>query len=87
MLTIQYNGPERVINQAVWLPGETRQATPKQLAAWQAEHGDVFVVVGGVVADEPASGAIVIDGNAVHVFDSTEEADAAAPTKRRKATK
>jgi len=50
MLTVQYSGPERVINQTVWLPDETRPATPRQLTAWRAEHGDVFAVVG---AQEP----------------------------------
>jgi hypothetical protein len=45
MLTVQYNGPERTVGERVWYPGETREATAKQLAAWQAEHGDVFVVV------------------------------------------
>lgn len=50
MLTVQYNGPERTIGQAVWYPGETRQASAKQLAGWQAEHGDVFVVTKGHTA-------------------------------------
>ena len=50
MITVQYNGPERTIGEKVWYPGEVREATPGQLAAWQAEHGDVFVVVGGEAA-------------------------------------
>ena len=47
MVTVQYNGQERTIGGRVWYAGETRRATEKQLAAWQVEHGDVFVVVGG----------------------------------------
>lgn len=51
MATVQYNGPERTIGEKVWYPGEVREATPAQLTAWQAEHGDVFVVVGGEAAE------------------------------------
>lgn len=58
MLTVQYNGPERVINQTVWLPGETREATPKQLAAWQAEQGDMFVVVSGALPAAESDAAV-----------------------------
>lgn len=58
MLTVQYSGAEKTVGHTVWYPGETRQATPRQLAAWQAEHGDVFAVVGGAVPPaetEPAA--------------------------------
>lgn len=53
MLTVQYKGNgERTIGTQVVYPGELLNATPNLLAAWQAEHGDVFVVVRG---DEPAT--------------------------------
>jgi hypothetical protein len=60
MLTVQYNGPALVINHAVWYPGESRQATAKQLAAWQAEHGDVFVVVDGTVTPDAEPDAEIV---------------------------
>ena len=48
MLTVQYTGKgERTIGTQVVYPGELLHATPNQLAAWQAEHGNVFVVVQG----------------------------------------
>lgn len=47
MITVRYNGPERTIGERVWYPGETRHATPKQLAAWRAEYGDVFALPDG----------------------------------------
>jgi hypothetical protein len=50
MLTVQYKGKgERTIGTQVVYPGELLHATPNLLAAWQAEHGDVFVVVQGDV--------------------------------------
>ena len=57
MLTVQYTGKgERTIGTQVVYPGELLHATPNQLAAWQAEHGDVFVVVqGGTQSDTPAA--------------------------------
>ena len=54
MLTVQYVGKgERTINNQVVYPGELIQTTPNLMAAWQAEHGDVFVVPGA----EPVAGA------------------------------
>lgn len=48
MLTVQYKGKgERTVGGLVVYPGELLTATPNLLAAWQAEHGDVFVVVAG----------------------------------------
>ena len=48
MLTVQYTGKgERTIGTQVVYPGELLHASPNQLAAWQAEHGDVFVLVAG----------------------------------------
>ena len=87
MLVVQYNGPVKTIGHAVWYPGETRQASDKQLAAWHAEHGDVFVVAGG---PEPApteadgAGAIVVEHGAAQVFDSVEAADQAAEPKAKR---
>lgn len=52
MITVQYNGPERTIGERVWYPGETRQATEKQVAAWQVEHGNEFVVVGAAPVED-----------------------------------
>lgn len=50
MLTIQYTGKaERTVGGLVVYPGELLTATPNLFAAWQAEHGDVFVVVQGDV--------------------------------------
>lgn len=62
MLTIRYDGPERTINHRVWYSGETRTATPEQLAAMQAEHGDVFVMLadksdGAVAGETPGEAA------------------------------
>ena len=57
MLTVQYKGKgERTIGNQVVYPGELLNATSNLLAAWQAEHGDVFVVVGGTatVAETPS---------------------------------
>lgn len=67
METVQYNGPERTIGERVWYPGETRQATKKQLAAWRAEHGDVFALVGGEpdIAPADAAGDSVDDDKSV----------------------
>ena len=91
MLVVQYNGPAKTIGHAVWYPGETRQASAKQLAAWQTEHGDVFVVVGGAEpATEPApteeasTSAIVIEDDAAQVFDSVEAADQVTEPKAKR---
>lgn len=52
MLTVQYVGKgERTINNQVVYPGELIQTTPNLMAAWQAEHGDVFVVPGAEPAE------------------------------------
>jgi hypothetical protein len=72
MVTVQYNGPERTIGPKVWYPGEVREATAKQLDAWQAEHGDAFVVVGSEAVED--SGA-------------DTETDEAKTSTRKKATK
>ena len=83
MLKVQYTGErERTVGIDVVYPGELLQATPSMLAAWKAEHGDVFTVIGG---GEPAgegagAGAIVMDGSAAFVFNSLQDADAAAAT-------
>lgn len=54
MLTVQYRGKgERTIGTQVVYPGELLTATPNLLAAWQAEHGDVFAVVGGAARPAP----------------------------------
>lgn len=54
MLTVQYKGQsERTVGGLVVYPGELLNATPNLLAAWQAEHGDVFVVVGGAAQPAP----------------------------------
>lgn len=90
MLTIQYTGKgERTVGIEVVYPGELLHATPSLLAAWQAEHGDVFVVVGSTATVEAGSaGTIVITDGAAHVFDDVTTADVAAaeatPKARRK---
>ena len=64
MLTVQYKGEgERTIGTQVVYPGERLTATPNLLAAWKAEHGDVFVVVSGAepVATESAGASVVED--------------------------
>lgn len=54
MLTVQYKGKgERTVGGLVVYPGELLTATPNLLAAWQAEHGDVFVVVSGEMTSAP----------------------------------
>ena len=54
MLTVQYKGKgERTIGTQVVYPGELLHPSPNLLAAWQAEHGDVFVVVGGEAQPAP----------------------------------
>lgn len=54
MLTVQYKGKgERTIGTQVVYPGELLSATPNLLAAWQAEHGDVFALVGGNAPPAP----------------------------------
>ena len=86
MLTVQYKGKgERTIGTQVVYPGELLTATPNLLAAWQAEHGDVFVVTSGAepVATESA-GAIVVQDGAAQVFDDVAAADKAAPKAKRK---
>lgn len=53
MLTVQYKGKgERTVGGLVVYPGELLTATPNLLAAWQAEHGDVFVVIMGETQSE-----------------------------------
>ena len=59
MLTVQYKGKsERTVGNQVVYPGELLRASPNLLAAWQAEHGDVFVVVAGA---EPATAEPIAD--------------------------
>ena len=54
MLTVQYKGKgERTIGTQVVYPGELLHASPSLLAAWQAEHGDVFALVGGNAPPAP----------------------------------
>jgi len=54
MQTVQYSGKgERTIGNQVVYPGELLHASPNLLSAWQAEHGDVFVVVGGEAQSAP----------------------------------
>ena len=77
MLTVQYTGEhERTVGIDVVYPGELLQATPTMLAAWKAEHGDVFAVVGEASQGEANAGAIVVDGfGGAHVFDDVAAAD------------
>jgi hypothetical protein len=86
MLTVQYTGKrERTVGIDVVYPGELLQATPAMLAAWRAEHGDVFAVAGEAIqAGGAHAGAIVMDGSAAHAFGSIGEADAAAAQVRTK---
>ncbi len=85
MLTVQYTGEkERTVGIDVVYPGELLQATPTMLAAWRAEHGDVFAVVGETnQAGGGEDGAIVVDGAGAHVFGSLGAADAAAAVQGR----
>ena len=54
MLRVQYKGKgERTVGGLVVYPGEVLSATPNLLAAWQAEHGDVFALVGGNAPPAP----------------------------------
>jgi len=86
MLTVQYKGKgERTIGTQVVYPGELLHPSPNLLAAWQAEHGDVFVVVGGAESVETENaGAIVVQDGAAQVFDDVAAADKAAPKGRKK---
>lgn len=77
MLRVQYTGErERTVGIDVVYPGELLQATPAMLAAWKAEYGDVFAVVGEAIGRRGAR-AIVLEGSGAHVFGSLDEADAA----------
>lgn len=81
MLRVQYTGErERTVGIDVVYPGELLQATPAMLAAWKAEYGDVFAVVGEANQGGESAGAIVLEGSGAHVFGSLDEADAAAAT-------
>ena len=81
MLRVQYKGErERTVGIDVVYPGELLQATPAMLAAWKAEHGDVFAVVGEANQGGESAGAIVLEGSNANVFVSLGEADAAAAT-------
>lgn len=85
MLRVQYKGKgERTVGGLVVYPGEVLSATPNLLAAWQAEHGDVFVVVSGAEAPPAEAGAIVVQDEAAQVFDDVAAADSAAPKGKRK---
>lgn len=80
MPTVQYKGEkERTVGGLVVYPGELLATTPSLLAAWQAEHGDVFVAVRGPepVGTESA-GAIVVEDGAAQTFDDVAAADQAA---------
>ena len=78
-MRVQYTGErERTVGVSVVYPGELLEASPSRLAAWQAEHGDVFAVIGEAAPVGDGGGAIVVDGGAAHVFDDVAQADAAA---------
>ena len=79
MLTVQYKGEkERTVGIGVVYPGELLQATPAMLAAWKAEHGDVFAVVGEANQGGESAGAIVLDGSGAYVLNNVAAADEAA---------
>ena len=63
------------------------RASPNLLAAWQAEHGDVFVVVAGAesaTVEAASAGAIVVEDGAAHVFDDAAAADQAVEPKAKR---
>ncbi len=81
MLTVQYKGKgERTVGGLVVYPGELLTATPNLLAAWQAEHGDVFVMVGSNAPPAPP-GETEPEGTKV---DPEPAATDAAPKGRKK---
>ena len=88
MLTVQYKGKgERTVGNQVVYPGELLRASPNLLAAWQAEHGDVFVVVAGAesaTVEAASAGAIVVEDGAAHVFDDAAAADQAVEPKGKR---
>lgn len=65
-MRVQYVGKgERTVGTQVVYPGELLEASPVLLAAWQAEHGDVFVVVGAeATAPTPAPTPVPTDEGA-----------------------
>ncbi len=79
-MRIQYTGErERTIGIQVVYPGEFLEASGNLLAAWRAEHGDVFAVAGA--QDDGAgesAGAVIIRDDAAHVFNDVAAADEAA---------
>ncbi len=79
-MRVQYTGErERTVGISVVYPGEFIDALPSQLAAWRAEHGDVFAVVGAQEQpDSESAGAVVITGEAAHVFGNVADADEVA---------
>ena len=86
MLTVQYKGKgERTIGTQGVYPGELLSATPNLLAAWKAEHGDVFVVVGGAAPQpDDTRGVVIQDGASGADQASAAEATDAAPKGKRK---
>jgi len=75
MLRVQYTGErERTVGIDVVYPGELMQATPSMLAAWRAEHGDVFAVVGEMQPVTGAGDGLAFSGG---VFAATDAAGAA----------
>lgn len=88
MLTVQYKGKsERTVGNQVVYPGELLLASPNLLASWQAEHGDVFVVVAGAepaTVEAASAGAIVVEDGAAHVFDDAAAADQAVEPKAKR---
>lgn len=87
MLRVQYKGKgERTIGGMVVYPGELLTVAPNLLAAWQAEHGDVFVVVGGAEVKAGSAGTVANEDDAA-IEDDAAEADEAikeAPKGKRK---
>jgi hypothetical protein len=84
MLTVQYTGEkERTVGVSVVYPGELLSATPAMLAAWQAQHGDVFVVVGEAHVPVGPGGVVVDESGGAHVFADLGEADAKAGKRGR----
>lgn len=78
-MRIQYTGErERTIGIQVVYPGEFLEASGNLLAAWRAEHGDVFAVAGAQAAVGESAGAVIVRDDAAHVFDDVAAADQAA---------
>ena len=79
MLRVQYIGKaERTVGVDVVYPGELMSATPSMLAAWRAEHGDLFAVVGELQPQGGVGGVVIDTAGGAHVFAEIAEADDAA---------